>query len=203
MASGANGGKSKTSVGEKIKLLRQEAGILPEDLAPIVGLNAALFAKIEGGSLKPTVATLLKLSQYFGVPMETFFAAEPLDRPLQVVRAEEHEKVERKRATGTSAASYRYEALAPQLADKHMHPFIIELDSGVKENLPTLSHDGEEFIYVLEGSVDFHADQEVINLRPGDSIYFHSDIPHALYGKGRGKSRALAIVYPERKKSKR
>src|SRR5262249_31139022 len=157
-----------------IKTLRQEAGILPEDLAPIVGLTAPVFAKIESGAVKPTVATLLRLSQYFGVAMETFFAAHPLDRPLQVVRAEEHENVERKRATGAVAASYRYEALAPQLADKHMHPFIIELDPGVKENLPTLSHDGEEFIYVLEGSVDFHADKEIINLRPGDSIYFHS-----------------------------
>jgi len=194
-------GSKKYHIGEKIKLLRQKSGILPEDLAPILDLPGPILAKIENGVTQPTVATLLKLSQYFNISLETFFSDHPLDKPLQVVRAEEPEKAERPRATGKLAASYRFEALAPHLKDKHMQPFLIELDPGIEENLPILSHDGEEFLYVLEGSIDFHADKEIINLRPGDSIYFHSEIPHALYGKGDGKSRAVVVVYPKKKKS--
>lgn len=189
-------------LGKKIKLLRQKAGVLPEDLAPIVDVPSAVLSKIESGAVQPTVATLLKLAQYFDVPLEDFFSNVELSRPVEVVRAEEHEKVERKRATGQQAASYTFESLAPNLKDKHMQPFLIELDPGVKEDLQTLSHDGEEFIYCLEGSIDFHADKEVLNLRPGDSVYFHSKIPHALYGKGKSKSKAVAVVYTasERKK---
>ena len=191
--------KDKSLIGEKIKLLRQKAGVLPEDLAPILDLSKPILAKIESGVIKPTVATLLKCSQYFDVPMESFFTKKTLDKPLQVTRAEEHEKIERPRASGEIAASYQYKALAPNLKDKHMQPFIIELDPGIKENLPTLSHEGEEFLYVLEGKIDFHADQEVIQLRSGDCIYFDSKIPHALYGKGSTKSRALALVYSKPK----
>jgi quercetin dioxygenase-like cupin family protein len=190
----------KSFIGEKIKLLRQKAGVLPEDLAPILDLPGAILAKIENGVIEPTVATLLKCSQYFDVSMESFFSDDPLDKPLQIVRAEEHDQVERKRASGDTPASYRYHALAPNLKAKNMQPFFITLDPATKEDLPTLSHEGEEFIYVLEGNIDFHADKEVLNLRPGDSIYFHSEIPHALYGKGAGKSTAVVVVYAKQKK---
>lgn len=192
--------KKKPSIGEKIKILRQKAGVLPEDLAPILDLSGPILAKIENGVMEPTVATLLKISQYFDVPMETFFADNLLDKPLQVTRAEEHEKIDRPRASGELAASYRYDALAPNFKDKHMQPFLVELDPGVEENLPALSHEGEEFLYVLEGLIDFHADKEVIQLRPGDCIYFDSKIPHAVYGKGKSKSRAVALVYSKPKK---
>lgn len=186
-------------MGQKIKILRQQAGVLPEDLAPIVDLTPPLLDRIEKGEVKPSVATLLKLSQYFNEPMEKFFSEKLLDKNLQVVRAGEQEKTDRKRASGAIATSYQFRSLAPNLKDKRMQPFFIELTPGLKEELPTLSHDGEEFLYVLSGKVEFHADKEVIELREGDSIYFHSNIPHALYAKGKAAAQCVVVVYPEKR----
>ena len=187
--------KTKNPLGERIKVLRQKAGILPEDLAPVLDLPNAVLAKIESGVVEPTVATLLKISQYFNVPMETFFSDEILKAPLQVVRAHELEKTERKRASGEVVASYKYWALAPKISNKNMQPFLIELDPNVKEDLPRLSHEGEEFFYVLEGHIELQAGKEVIQLKPGDCVYFQSEIPHAVYGRGKSKSRAVVVVY--------
>jgi quercetin dioxygenase-like cupin family protein len=78
-----------------------------------------------------------------------------------------------------------------------MEPLLVEFDIDIDEDVPPLSHKGEEFIYVLEGEVEFHAADDIVRLTAGDSVYFDSNIPHSFIGKGNIKPRAVAVIYPE------
>ena len=78
-----------------------------------------------------------------------------------------------------------------------MEPFFVEFDIDIDEEVPPVSHKGEEFVFVLEGEVAFHAEDDIVRLSQGDSLYFDSNIPHAFVGKGSIKARAIVVIYPE------
>jgi mannose-6-phosphate isomerase-like protein (cupin superfamily) len=90
---------------------------------------------------------------------------------------------------------YHYESLAYPRADKQMEPFMVEIEPRADEDLLFYNHRGEEFLFVLEGEVEFRGGDKVIALGPGDSLYFDSDIPHALRGLRGRPGRALVVIY--------
>ena len=75
-----------------------------------------------------------------------------------------------------------------------MEPFVIDVEPGTAE-VPALStHEGEEFIYVLEGHIEINYGQKVYQLEVGDSLYYDSIVPHHVHATG-GSARILAVVY--------
>ncbi len=188
---------SDLKIGEKISRFRQSAGISVDELAVKISVTPAVMQQIERDVVQPTIAALLKISKYFKIDMSNFFEAEK-PKKIEVLRKEERRKVKRDRGTKDNPLSYSYEALASP-SNKHMLPYLVEFDVGVEEEVEPLSHEGEEFLYVLEGELDIHVDNEVIRLHPGDSLYFDSSMPHSLQGSGKINPRAIAVVYPEKK----
>jgi quercetin dioxygenase-like cupin family protein len=79
-----------------------------------------------------------------------------------------------------------------------MEPFLVEFKRKKAEKLSYFSHDGEEFIYLLEGVLEFRTENQQYILYPGDSLYFESSIPHAYRALERKNARALTVVYPTR-----
>jgi quercetin dioxygenase-like cupin family protein len=75
-----------------------------------------------------------------------------------------------------------------------MEPFIVEIDPRDIEEIPYNTHDGEEFIFVLNGRLEFRSPDQVIELAPEDSIYFDSSIPHGLRGID-GSTRVMVVVF--------
>ncbi|RJP71517.1 MAG: cupin domain-containing protein, partial [Candidatus Abyssobacteria bacterium SURF_17] len=118
-------------------------------------------------------------------------------KKYEVVRRGEHKKVSRRPTPEKSPLSYSYEALSYRLTTRHMEPFLVEFDVDIDEDVPPLSHTGEEFVYVLDGEIEFHAEDEVVRLTKGDSLYFDSSMPHAFIGRGNVKPRAVVVIYPE------
>jgi len=76
-----------------------------------------------------------------------------------------------------------------------MEPFIVTLEPSVEEEPST--HDGQEFIYVLQGSMEVRLDKEIHILEAGDSIYYDSTVPHLVKCYGNEKTRILAVLYAE------
>ena len=76
-----------------------------------------------------------------------------------------------------------------------MEPFFITLDSDSKKDVPASEHEGEEFIYVLDGEVELDYGKKKYNLNPGDSIYFDSIIKHHLHAANGKKATFLAVIY--------
>jgi transcriptional regulator with XRE-family HTH domain len=184
-------------LGRKIRTIREAKRLSIEQTAEKASISPIVLSQIENEAVTPPVATLLKIARALDAHIGDFFTDAPPQKRYEVVRKGEHKKVSRKPTPGKSPLSYSYEALAFRLTKRHMEPFLVEFDVDIKEEVPPLSHKGEEFVYVLDGDIEFHAEDEIVRLAPGDSLYFDSGIPHAFVGKGHSKARAVIVIYPE------
>jgi len=185
-------------IGTRICALRQARRLTLDQLAQATGFTKSYLSKIENTHKTPPIGTLARIAQALGTDLAEFFqsaTSTDLVQSVSVVRASE-----RQASTGGGGAfGYDYVSLAHKRRRKHMEPFIFtyptEADRGVY-----FEHDGEEFLFVLEGRIEFEVGGGVSGewrkwiLEPGDSIYFDSRTPH----KGRGVdgvARALVVIY--------
>jgi transcriptional regulator with XRE-family HTH domain len=184
-------------LGRKIRTIREAKKLSTKEVAEKAELTPILISQIESETVTPPVATLLKIAQALDTHIGDFFVEATPQKRYEVVRKGEHKKVARKPTPDKSPLSYSYESLAFRLSKRHMEPFLVEFDIDIDEEVPPLSHKGEEFVFVLDGDLEFHAEDEIVRLTEGDSLYFDSNIPHAFVGKGNIKPRAVVVIYPE------
>jgi transcriptional regulator with XRE-family HTH domain len=179
------------SIARNIKALRLNKRMSLDKLSKLTGLTKGYLSKIERSHKAPPLSTLNKIALMMDVDV-TFFlkknTEEVRDIKLAVVRKEERKRV----VTKGSLYGYEYEALAYNKPGKNMEPFII---SPTLDKEATFQHDGEEFMYVLNGVHEFTYDGKKYILKSGDSIYFDSQIPHSGRSLGNKKARILTIIY--------
>lgn len=186
----------RLGIGKKIRTLREEKEIEMETLAQQVDITPTLLSQIENDVVPPTLATLLNLARVLDVKVDHFFVQEKSLEKIELTRANERLSVAKSRDTDTARLTYNYQALSYRLQGKQMEPFMVEFDSRIEEQPIPLSHEGEEFCYCLEGEIEFITDERRITLRPGDSLYYFSNVPHVLRGIGPGKSRGIFVLLP-------
>ena len=105
-----------------------------------------------------------------------------------IVRAGERNEV----ITKGTLYGYHYEALAHKKLGKNMEPYIIMPAFGEET---TFSHEGEEFMFILEGTHEFIYGDQTYILEEGDSIYFDSAVPHSGRSMGEKRAKVLAVMY--------
>jgi transcriptional regulator with XRE-family HTH domain len=179
------------SIAKNIKSLRLGKKMSLDELSQLTGLTKGYLSKIERSHKAPPLSTLNKIALTMGVDVTSFMkedAEEVKDTKLAIVRKEDRKKV----VTKGTLYGYEYEALAHNKPGKNMEPFII---SPAWEGEAIFQHEGEEFMYVLEGSHEFKYDGKKYILKKGDSIYFDSRIPHSGRSLGNKKSKVLTIIY--------
>ena len=184
------------NLGQKIREIRLKRGLTLQEVSELTGLSKATLSQIENQVTIPPIATLLKISRALGQHIADFFQddARVTDR-ISVVRAEERRESIRGMQREARRIGYRYESLAHHLVNKKMEPFIVEIEPRDEDAAIFYNHKGEEFLFVMEGDLEFRGGNRVIALKPGDSLYFDSEIPHALRGlKGR-PAKVLAVIY--------
>ena len=187
----------KLHIGKKIRELRKNGRLILQDLSNRTGLSKALLSQIEKGIVSPPIATLLKISRAFNVNISFFFQDGDPEEKVVVVRKDESKVVD-SRPVGREESGYYYEALAYKKSRKYMEPFLVEFKKKSAGKLSYFSHEGEEFIYLLEGRLEFRTEDREIVLDPGDSLYFESSLPHAYRALGRKNAKALSVIYPKR-----
>jgi len=187
----------KLHIGKKIRELRKKAGFILQDLSDLTGLSKPLLSQIEKEVISPPIATLLKISKALNVNISFFFQDGDREEKVVLVRRDES-KVLDSRYYGREESGYYYEALAYKKSKKYMEPFLVEFKKKKVEKLSYFSHEGEEFIYLLEGVLEFRTEDQHYVLYPGDSLYFESSIPHAYRALERKNAKALTVVYPVR-----
>ncbi len=186
------------NIGKKIRSLRTRADMKLQQLSDLTGLSKPLLSQIENGVTAPPIATLLKISRALGVNIGHFFQDGPVHERIVVVRQEERREVTRRFQGDGAAVGYRYESLAYPWSDKHMEPFLVEIDARSETEMTFYNHLGEEFLFVLEGQVEFRGAGRVVTLDAGDSLYFDSEILHAVRSVGADKSKVIAVVFSPR-----
>jgi quercetin dioxygenase-like cupin family protein len=90
---------------------------------------------------------------------------------------------------------YIYESLETGKPDKHMEPLFVEFQPMETGDMIFSTHDGEEFVYLLEGKLEFRSHERTEILAPGDAIYFESDLSHAFRGLDSKAARAIVVVW--------
>jgi transcriptional regulator with XRE-family HTH domain len=187
----------KLHIGKTIRELRKKAGFVLQDLSDRTGLSKPLLSQIEKEIVSPPIATLLKISNALNVNIGFFFQDNSPEEKVVLVRKDESKVID-SRYFGREESGYYYEALAFKKSKKYMEPFLVEFKRKKAEKLSYFSHEGEEFIYLLEGILEFRTEGEHYVLYPGDSLYFESSIPHAYRALERRNARALTVIYPTR-----
>jgi len=181
----------------KIKSLRKSKGVTLEKLAKRAGLTKGYLSQIEGSSKTPPFSTLDKIAYALGVDITYFFVnneSEQENASIVIIRPEERKKVD----PGGLRRGYGYESLAYKKKGKNMEPYLITTLGS--QPTGTFKHDGEEFLHILEGAMEFNYGGEKYNLKKGDSVYFDSGIEHSTTKVlGDGQVKMLSVIYNYRR----
>ena len=186
----------QVNVGERVKAVREDRNLSLQDISQRTDLDVSLLEQIESGSLAPPLGIVIKLSKALNLKMGYFISGEE-DRAYTIVRKNDRKVVSRYDSKKGEYYGYGYESLAPHKKNRHMEPFLVSLDPAETEEERS-THDGQEFIYVLEGAMEVRLGEEIHILEPGDSIYYDSTAPHLVKCHGEKRTNILAVLYAER-----
>ncbi|MCP3176580.1 MAG: cupin domain-containing protein [Desulfuromonadales bacterium] len=182
-------------IGLKIRRMRQERRMTLQDLAEGTGLSKPLLSQIENEQVIPPLATLLRISKAFKVELHTFFQEESDSEKCILVRAGESRQLRQWGKQGDSLPPYSYHSLAYGKKNRHLEPFVVEFEARQWRDDLQVSHDGEEFLFLLEGQLEFRYGDQVMQLNPGDSVYYDSSEPHGYIATTDLPTRAVAVLY--------
>lgn len=184
-------GKGKI-VGDKIKSLRESKNISVKSLAEEADLSEEQLMAVEQEGVMPSLAPLVKIARALGVRLGALLDDDDSTGPVVCRKEVSQEK------TGSIDSTRRhmtYFSLAGNKSGRQMEPFIINLDACVEKDFILSSHEGEEFLYVLNGAVEINYGEEIFVLEEGDSIFYDSIVEHHVHGDCVRGAKILAVVY--------
>lgn len=178
-------------VGKRIKQLRKERGISIEDLSNLTGFDISRLEDIESGKEKPQLGTVMKLSRALDSAVGRLVSGIGT-KLYSITRKDERKNISRTTSKGSKKNVYSYMSLAPEVQGRHMEALIVQLEQS--ENKDISVHNGEEFVFVLEGVANLTIANDTYDLEPGDSAYYLSTTSHFITAKTK-KATILAVLY--------
>ncbi len=179
------------SIGVRVKNLREEKGLSLVKLSKMTGFDVELLTRIEKNEVQPQLGTIIKLSKALDSAFSRVLSGVG-SKSYSITRKNEQKTLARSTTGSGKKQVYSYKSLAPEVKGRHMEALIIQLEEKPGDDKSV--HEGEEFIYVLDGTVVLDIGEETFDLEPGDSVYYLSKAPHLIAGKG-GKATILAVLY--------
>ena len=188
---------NNTIVGLKIKGLRESKNLSVEEIAERSGLSVEQINSIENDQNLPSLGPLIKIARALGVRLGTFMDDNDALGPV-VCRAADRERdssISFSNDATDARKHMEYHPLAQQKAGRHMEPFVIDINPEEKPDFKLSAHEGEEFIYVMQGEVEIEYGKEKYLLKEGDSIFYDSIVKHHVHGAPGKSAKILAVVY--------
>jgi len=182
-------------VGEKIKALREAKEISINDLADRSGLAVEQIERIENNIDIPSLAPLIKIARVLGVRLGTFLDDMDDQGPVLCRKKEASDTISFSNNAVRSRKHMEYHSLSKSKADRHMEPFIIDVAESSDNEFILSSHEGEEFIMVMEGTMEINYGKDTYVLEEGDSIYYDSIVPHHVHAFEGQAAKILAVIY--------
>jgi transcriptional regulator with XRE-family HTH domain len=182
-------------VGESVRELRKKKGLSLRDISQRTGLEIELLSEIEEGKVSPPLGTIIKLAKALEKKIG-FFISGTEELPYTIVRKNKGKLISRFDSQKTDTYGYEFMSLAPYKKNRYMEPFLVTLEPTAIEEERS-AHDGQEFIYVLEGAMEVRLGDEAHLLEPGDAIYYDSTVPHLVKSHGKHTTKILAVLYAE------
>jgi transcriptional regulator with XRE-family HTH domain len=182
-------------IGEKIFTLCMEKNINFDELSERTGLSVEQIETIVNTEVLPSLAPLIKIARALGVRLGTFLDDYEMLGPIIHRQSDLHEPVNFSSQFSTSSSHLDFFSLAGNKAGRHMEPFLIDIKPSFDQKSVLSSHEGEEFIYVLQGSVKIIYGKETNVLNEGDSIYYDSIVDHLVCAADNQQAKILAVIY--------
>jgi transcriptional regulator with XRE-family HTH domain len=176
-------------IAERIKEIREISGVSTESMALKLRITPETYNKYESGTTDIPVGIIFEISEMFNIELSVMLGGDnPKLRIYGVVRNGKGLRLERRK-------QYRYESLAYNFIHKKAEPFMVTIDPHEDEvPLEFNSHPGQEFNYVVKGTMMTVINGHEIILNEGDSIFFNSGYKHAMKALNNEQVRFLAIV---------
>ncbi len=183
--------KSVDDIGVRVKKLREEKNLSLDELSKLTGFDVDFLKNIESNEVQPQLGTVIKLSKALDSAFGRLVSGVG-DKLYSITRKSEEKPVSRSTSRKGKKQIYKYKSLAAEVKGRHMEALIVQLEENPDEEMSV--HEGEEFIYILDGVAVLKIGEDVFDLNPGDSVYYLSTTPHLIASKS-GKTTILAVLY--------
>jgi transcriptional regulator with XRE-family HTH domain len=183
--------KAVDDIGQRILKIRKEKGLSLEEISNLTGFEMEFLIGIERNDIQPQLGTVIKLSKALDSAFGRLVSGVG-DKLYSITRKHERRTVSRSTSHKGKRQLYTYKSLAPDVKGRHMEALIVQLEEDPEKEISV--HEGEEFIFVLNGEVMLEIGEDKFELEPGDSAYYLSTTAHHIAAKS-GKATILAVLY--------
>jgi mannose-6-phosphate isomerase-like protein (cupin superfamily) len=185
-------GLKSYAIGPKIRAVRLKKKMGLVELGRHTGLSSAMLSKIERGQLFPTLPTLLRIALVFSVGLDYFFSG-PREKP-RVALVRRRDRIRFREKPDARDAAYEFESLDFPAVERKMNAYLAEFTAMAADKVRRHSHPGDEFLYVLHGTLEMHIEDEIHEVHAGDSIYFDASLPHTYRRSGAKPCSAIVVT---------
>ncbi len=184
-------------IGAKIKSIRESKQLTLKEVAERAGLEIVQLERIESDINLPSLAPLIKIARVLGVRLGTFLDDQSELGPVICRKKEsaEGDSIGFSNNSMHGRKHMEYHSLSQDKSGRHMEPFLIDIETSKEVDFILSTHEGEEFIYVLEGIVEINYGKNTYILEEGDSIYYDSIVAHHVHAGNGGKAKILGVIY--------
>jgi len=189
--------ESNKIIGGKIISIRESRNLTIDEVAERSGVSREQIERIENDIEIPSLAPLIKIARVLGVRLGTFLDDQTELGPV-ISRAKDDKDRNAIRFTNEYKVArnhMEYYSLSQDKAGRHMEPFLIDIAPSGQADFSLSTHEGEEFIYVLEGTVEIIYGKKAYLLETGDSIYYDSIVAHHVHTPDNISAKILGVVY--------
>lgn len=183
------------NVGEKIVSIRNSKRIALGELAERCGFTVEMMTKIEENEAIPSLGHLIKVARALGVRLGTFLDDMDQLGPVIARKGDLSQGSSFSSKSSNSNLNLNFFPLASDKSGRHMEPFIVDINPSLSSDFVQSSHEGEEFIYVLAGTIEIIYGKTSYTLAEGDSIYYDSVVDHHVHSANESPAKILAVVY--------
>lgn len=175
-------------IGHKIKRLRQEKNLTQDELASRSELSKGFISQLERDLTSPSLSTLDDILECLGTSLKDFFNDDFQDERVVFTRNDFYE-------TKDEELGFSLEWIVPNAQKNSMEPIMLTLDQGGRYKEET-AHFGEEFGYVLQGTITVHLGNKKYKARKGDTFSFNSNVNHFISNSSKQQAKILWVSSP-------
>jgi transcriptional regulator with XRE-family HTH domain len=162
-------------ISQEIKKIRKSKSLTLKELGKRTKLTPGYLSRLENSRQPPSIPTLAKIAKALNVHISHFFDEGSRQQGISIVKKDERKEIIR----NFTSLGYIYETVAYKKISKVMEPLILTLPQKLApEEIPYMTHEGEEFLYVLQGEMIFFYGDDKYCVKEGDSLYIDSSVPH-------------------------
>lgn len=174
----------ETNLSQQIRLLREHRNLSQRALAEASGISRNTLSLLERGLTSPTVSTLVNIADALGVDINAFF--QPVNE-TRVVFTKAEQRPHLQLSQGVLSD------LGLGIIEQSVTPLTLRLEPGARSG-PSLTHDGQDFIYCLRGELLYKVNGLAYLMEPGDSLLFDGRLPHRFHNTGLDTTEILIIL---------